>query len=86
MSTLPAVEIATVVRFICSDGREWKDKEQADVHQAEINLRAVCDRHGYSGSTSRSALFSVLRENTGDFRDALDALAEADKRLRESSG
>lgn len=75
----------TAVLFKCSDGQTFTDKLDAEVHEAELGLRRVCDAHGYSApSFSRDMLFDLLAENAREFRDALDAFVRAVEAKRAS--
>lgn len=68
-----AVREKKVVRYECSDGAMFDDKLDAEIHEGESELKAVCERHGYSPSLDRTALFSTLLDQAEEFRAALDA-------------
>lgn len=62
-----------VTQYTCSDGSRHLNRPDAEVHEAELALKAVCDEHGYSGSFTRTTLFEMLREHASDFAPAINA-------------
>ena len=84
-----AITQTTAVRYTCSDGTTFDDKLDAELHEAKLGLKKVCDEHGYSApSFSRELLFGLLLENAPAFRVALDAYVRAlvAKRTAEATG
>lgn len=74
---MPIVE-EMVPSFVCSDGARFADEHDAAVHEAWVELKKVCDEHGYSGpSFSRDFLFEFLTSHAADFAPVLSAYADA---------
>ncbi len=67
-----------VPKFTCSDGLEFLDELDANVHEAEVRLRAVCDTFGYSSpSFGRADLYVLLVEHAVEFAPAISAYVTA---------
>jgi hypothetical protein len=72
------VQKTMVPKFTCSDGTEFLDEHDANVHEAELTLKGVCDQHGYSASSfTREALYDLLVAHAHDFGVALTAYTNA---------
>lgn len=78
------------VQYTCSDGTTFTDKLDAEVHEAKLQLKKVCDEHGYSApSFDRGMLFDLLLEHMDDFHAALAGVAralEAKRRAQATGG
>lgn len=62
----------TTVKYTCSDGTELLNKLDAELHEADLALKAVCDKHGYSAeSFTRGDLYRMLLEHAADFGTVL---------------
>lgn len=73
-----AITQTNVVQFTCSDGTTFTDKLDAEIHEAKLQLKKVCDEHGYSApSFDRGLLFDLLLEHLDDFHGALFGVARA---------
>lgn len=60
----------TVTVYKCSDGSTHTDKLDAQIHEADVTIKALCNVHGYSGM-DREALYSFIRENAEELYMAL---------------
>lgn len=77
------ITTGTTTTFTCSDGQTFTDQRAAEVHEAELKLKTVCDEHGYSApSFSRDFLFDFLLEHAEDFASALAAVVAARRPTR----
>lgn len=84
-----AIRSETVTMFVCSDGKSFKDRLDAEVYEGVVLLKKVCERHGYSSAHfTRDDLFALLRDHAEDFHGALDVLVKAmvARRTREATG
>jgi hypothetical protein len=74
-----------VPKFTCTDGLAFLDELDANVHEAELNLRATCDQHGYSAPAfDRGDLYNLLVEHAADFQAALTAYTTAIEARRQA--
>lgn len=72
------ITTGTTTTFTCSDGQTFTDQRVAELHEAELKLKAVCDEHGYSApSFSREFLYDFLLEHVAAFAPALAAVMAA---------
>ena len=66
----------TVTQYECSDGETFNDKLDAEIHEAGYEIRALCDKYGYSGM-SKSSMCDVLIEAVDFFAAPIGRLANA---------
>lgn len=70
-----AVTEETTTIYRCSDGSTHLNKLDAEIHEADLALKAACDEHGYSGpSFSRQFLYDFLVEHGHHFAGLLSRL------------
>ena len=84
-----AITERAAVEYTCSDGTTFADKLDAEIHEAKLELKRVCDEHGYSApSFDRGMLFDLLLEHLDDFHVALAGVARAldAKRAAQATG
>lgn len=76
LEVLQVITEKTVTQYECSDGVKFTDRLDAEIHEAEYEIRALCDKYGYSGMSSRS-MGDVLIEAVDFFAAPLGRLASA---------
>ncbi len=85
---MPIIEQTKTV-FTCSDETEYTNKVDAEVHEGQLGVRAVAQKHGYSAdSFSRDFFADLLIEHAVEIHAALDpyVCALTKKRLASATG